>query len=264
VDGVGTAVIVRLAALGCLAALFTWWTPVVAIAQTATLVGTVRDDSTGRAVSGAEVVVMSSEQVAAAGADGRFSIAGIAAGVQRVLVRAVGYRPRAVTLRLHSGDTLRAELTLTAVAVELAPIEVTAARHRPRRIGREAFEERRRLGFGRFLDSTDLARMEVLRLSDALRRLGGIEFVRMGDGRLVATSTRPGYRCLMQIVVDGIILSTGGRLGDGVAAEGLDRLFDIHQVEAIEVYRSAAQTPLEYGGATGACGAILIWSRRAP
>ena len=253
----------RLAGVGCFAALSAWCTPGGAMAQTAALMGTVRDDSTGRPVAGAEVVILSSEQVGSAGADGRFMIAGLSAGVQRVLVRAVGYRPRAVTLRLHAGDTLRAALTLTAAAVELAPIEVMGAPHGPRGIGREGFEERRRLGFGRFLDSTDLARMAVLRVSDALRRLGGIQFRRMEDGRLVATSTRPGIgRCVMQIVVDGIVLSMGGRLTRD--AESVDRLFDIHQIEAVEVYRSAAQTPPEYGGATAACGAILIWSKRAP
>jgi hypothetical protein len=43
--------------------------------------------------------------------------------------------------------------------------------------------------------------------------------------------------------------------------------FDVihpNNVEAIEVYRSPAEVPPQYGGAEAACGVILLWRRVGP
>jgi hypothetical protein len=36
------------------------------------------------------------------------------------------------------------------------------------------------------------------------------------------------------------------------------------QIEAVELYSSAANTPVQYGGVNSACGVILIWTRAEP
>jgi hypothetical protein len=42
------------------------------------------------------------------------------------------------------------------------------------------------------------------------------------------------------------------------------REFALTGLDAVEVYRSAAEVPLEYGGANAGCGVILLWSRLTP
>jgi hypothetical protein len=34
------------------------------------------------------------------------------------------------------------------------------------------------------------------------------------------------------------------------------------QLEAVEIYRGAADTPIELGGTGGGCGTIVLWTRR--
>ena len=42
----------------------------------------------------------------------------------------------------------------------------------------------------------------------------------------------------------------------------MDALATVTTLEAIEVYTSAGQTPVEYLG--GGCGAIVLWTRTEP
>ena len=37
--------------------------------------------------------------------------------------------------------------------------------------------------------------------------------------------------------------------------------FNPLDLEAVEVYRSAAELPIEYGGTNAACGVLLLWTR---
>jgi hypothetical protein len=65
----------------------------------------------------------------------------------------------------------------------------------------------------------------------------------------------------MQVYYNGIKLGKGGVL-DGHTPNLKD--FSVSSLDKIEVYRSAAQVPLEYGGPTAACGVLLLWTRQGP
>jgi hypothetical protein len=226
----------------------------------AAVTGTVRDDSTGQAVAHAEVLIEALGRRAETDARGRFALSGLPPGMRLMLVRRVGYHPVSLVLRLAPDDTSRVEITLERAIVHLAPLEVTEAPpRRPRGLGREAFEERRRMGFGEFIDSTVLRRHEHLQLPDLLRRYQGI-YVRPTDsfGGGVAMSAR--RYCPMQVFLDGAILY---RPGQGPPPD-LKRLVDISSLEAVEIYRSVAGTPIEFGGHTAACGTLVLWTRRGP
>jgi hypothetical protein len=140
-------------------------------------------------------------------------------------------------------------------------------------MGREAFDERRRMGFGRFYDSAVLRESEHLRLDDLLRRQGGVAVEPHevdGDRKWIAFHpTRP--MCTMQVYYNGVKVGVGGILNKAIprsAGRVVDppdlRMFDLSSLHAVEVYRSAAQVPQEYGGPTAACGVILLWSRQGP
>jgi hypothetical protein len=244
-----------------------------ALAAQVVVTGTVRDDSTGRPVAGAEVLIEALGQRVTTNSQGRYTLTGLPTGMRLVLVRAVGYHPLTAMVQLAAGDTAHLDVTLEARVVELAPIEVREAPPRgPRGLGPETFEERRRMGFGRFIDSVTLRRNEHVRLADLLRRQNGIGIARNpANGDLVAVSLRHtdvfGRSCVMQVWLDGAILYRPNSPGSGFGGTGPPpdlRMFDTSTLEAVEIYRSAAETPMEFGGQTAGCGTVVLWTRRGP
>lgn len=152
------------------------------------------------------------------------------------------------------------------------------------------FERRRQSGRGIFLARADVERRHAARLVDLFRGLAGVQVVRDPAGeRVVMTGARGGRwsddmrpaasdstagapgragaqrtpppgaaepdpnACAVQYFVDGVPTPTdGGRLSNEV--EPAD-------VEAVEVYRTAAEVPAEYRRSGSTCGAIVIWTR---
>jgi hypothetical protein len=155
-------------------------------------------------------------------------------------------------------------------AVVLAPVVVEANPRRSGGIGRDGFESRRALGFGKFYDTPLLRENEHLRLDDLLRRQGGVSVEsRRVDGGTMIVAFNPTRRdpftgqlsCPMQVYMNGIKLGAGAVL-DARTPNLKD--FPVSSLDKIEVYRSTAQVPTEYGGATAACGVILLWTRQGP
>jgi hypothetical protein len=53
------------------------------------------------------------------------------------------------------------------------------------------------------------------------------------------------------------------------AGRNEEPLFDVNtirpdQLEAVEYYAGAAETPLEYGTLDSTCGVLVLWTRRTP
>ncbi|MDP9347783.1 MAG: Plug domain-containing protein, partial [Gemmatimonadota bacterium] len=61
--------------------------------------------------------------------------------------------------------------------------------------------------------------------------------------------------CAPRVYLDGIRAFHDGNMI-------IDNLVSPMDLEGIEVYRSSAEVPVQYGGMDAGCGAILIWSRR--
>ena len=249
----------------------------VAQAQAA-LRGIVRADSTGRPIAGVQVLIEGTERVATTSDAGRFLLGGLPAGRRTVLFRTIGFRPFRHAVELVDRDTVWAEaLLVPGAAQELEPVVVTEHAKQPRGIGVESFEERRRLGFGRFIDSAMIRRSEHLRVSDVLERVqSGIRLIDTGDGihgpnahhLWAASSRRPSAvwqrHCWMQVIVDGVVLYSSANANPMNEPPDFRRDFQVASFQAIEIYRSAAETPIEFGGPGADCGTIVLWSRRGP
>ena len=245
------------------------------------IAGIVRQDSTARPMAGVEVLLEGSERKTTTDAAGRFVLGSLARGSAVVLFRSVGYRPVRVTVQLVSADTVQVNAVMVREGTQqLDPVEVKAVPAAPRGLGREAFEERRKLGFGKFIDSAELRRSEMRRTSDLLRAIPGLRIVRFREcegpnstrcsppedraasGRGVGTSMIPRQGqdyCWMSVLLDGVpVYQSGGSR----PPPDFSRDFRPSELESIEVYRSSAEVPSEYGGAAAACGVILLWSKR--
>jgi hypothetical protein len=249
------------------------------LAAQATMTGIVREDSSARPLEGVEVLINGTAHRTMTGANGRYLLEGLPAGIYQAIFRSVGHIPMRMDVLLTVGESTRANATLVRSDVVLDPIVVTGEADRPWGIGLEAFEERRKMGFGRFIDSATLRRSEHIRMADLLRRHAGIEV------RAARIAGAPGWvalnptgrditgapNCLMSIYLDGNMVGRGGVLGKtgqciGPGGNCIDvpdlGLFDLTSVEAVEVYRRASEIPVQFGGAMASCGVIAIWSRR--
>ena len=82
----------------------------------AAIAGVVRDSSTGRPIPGASLLIVGTAIDARAGADGRYRLTDVPAGIQTIRARAPGYRP---------ADVLVAADSTTPVDFSLAPLPVT-------------------------------------------------------------------------------------------------------------------------------------------
>jgi hypothetical protein len=234
------------------------------------LTGVVREDSSRRALSGVEVVLLGYGVTTTSDAAGRFVLGHLPVGYQVVLFRSVGYEP--TWFRFIVGkkqDTTRAEATLIPFrAQQLEPIEVSARSRPPDPF--DAFESRRRRGFGKFIDSATIRRNEFLSLESLLRRHTRI------DARTVYIPSERRYEdwaisrrnrghdgrtpCYMQVIVDGVPIYRPGLLGRRPPDL---KQWDLTTLRAIEVYQSSAEVPAELagGGATD-CGTLVLWTRR--
>jgi hypothetical protein len=236
----------------------------------AILRGVVREDGSGRPLSGVEVLIEGSRLSTITDSGGRYLLLDAPTGNKVVLFRFIGYRPQRVRVVFARGDTAVADAALLSERVQqLDPIETTASMPGPRGVGVESFVERRKLGFGHFFDSTALRRYEHRRLTDLLRSVTGIkveyyvEDPKRPDNfehRLVSTrALGPGGHCYMSILLDGAPLYRSG-----TRSRPLDfrrEFTELGRMHAIEVYRSASEVPVEYGGSSEECGLILLWSR---
>jgi len=233
-----------------------------------TLTGRVLEENTHRPLSGVQILIQSTERQTTSDSVGRFTITGLRRGRGSALFRAIGLRPTQLLYALTQGKTFEIEVLMARAATELDPVIVNARPPASRWFGAEGFAERRRMGFGRFIDSAELRRSEMVRPADVLRRAqAGIELRNMADDlgtHVWAAGTRklgPGQGpCWMQVVVDGVIVYKPGTTHH--SPPDLANDYNVADLQAIEVYRSQAETPLEFGGAGADCGTIALWSRR--
>lgn len=247
------------------------------LASQAVITGVVREDSTGRPLAGVEVVIEKSNLRALSNAAGRYVIGGVKPGTHTALFRKIGFRGVRQAVRVSEVDTAWVNPILVAIAVELAPVEVKAEERPTPKVGLDLFEERRRMGFGKFIDSTMLRRLEHLKVADVLRRHTTVSLAHGRNGELwaesarkIGTFSRPGRPpepCWMQVVVDGVVLYRPewdrSRPPDfPLVRPDFNKDFRVSDFEAIEVYHSAAETPQEFSGTSAACGTIVLWSRR--
>src|SRR6266545_8338954 len=99
-----------------------WLAPLRAEAQSGTIRGHV-NDAAGKGLSGA--IVSYSSRTVQTRADGSYSLIGISAGTDTLRAKMIGYGSTARAVTVRSGQTLDADLVLTAQAVSLAEIVVT-------------------------------------------------------------------------------------------------------------------------------------------
>jgi hypothetical protein len=227
------------------------------LAAQAVFSGTVRDDSTSAPLAGVEVLVEGSGVKTTTDNAGRFRLE-VSPGNRVTLFRLIGFRPYRIRATFAKGDSVDRKVYLIREgAVQLDPLEVTGRPAGLSPIGRGGFEERKRLGIGRFLDSVPLRRAGGRRLSEVLRSVG-VRIV-LDRSKAYAASPVRGGNCWVNVILDGVTIFRSDRHDQ---PPDLAQEFRTESLESIEYYRSPAEIPIEFGGANADCGVLVLWTRR--
>ncbi len=235
-------------------------------------------DGSSRAIAGAVVGIQSLGVSATANDRGMFVLLVERRGTFTVLARALGYAPVTREVYLPGGDTLRIDFRLAQAAQQLDPV-VVAVENDPLPTGiMRDFEERRRLGFGRFITRDLLDQREHESVAAMMRGIAGVRMVQrpgscggglaaasgrgiaaveFGSAQVATCGGKPlPAACYMAIYLDGIRVWAPG-LPD---PPDLNRL-RTNMYEGVEIYRGPSELPTRYAGTGSACGAVLLWTR---
>jgi carboxypeptidase family protein len=239
------------------------------------VVGTVRGDSSGRPLPGVGVVVEDSRQAAHTDSAGRY-VLDVPTGRLVLDFQIPGYQPLRLGVWAH-GDSVRADAMLVrTTATQLDTVAVNEQSHGST-LGRNAFGQRRHMGFGKFVDSTALRSRDDRRLDDVLRELAGVKFqdyeepgANRSELRAVspfkpapsAVRGLPGSApCWVSVFLNGTSLYRSDRMVGGRPPD-FSRDFSVADLESVEYYRTGSEVPQQFGGSNANCGALLLWTRR--
>ena len=219
--------------------------------SSATVQGQVLEHETGRPLAGAAVALASGAGgrrgmgTRVTNSEGQFLFRSVPPGSYRVIVTLIGYRELGDTLHVLPDTDLDLVLPMSISPVELEPLVVVTERRNRGIMG--DFEGRRRSRPGTFLDREEIEARHPSLFTDILRMVPGARVVPT-DPYNFTVRLRGG--CRPTLWVDGMQLLT---------EEGMDDLLMPMDVEAVEVYHSAA-LPVQFGSSN--CGAIVVWTRR--
>src|SRR5262245_41151555 len=218
-----------------------------AFAQTR-ISGTVTDSAGGFPVAGVSVVVSGTTLGGVTGENGRFTINGVSAGTHTIEARRLGYTlVRRTGIVVTEGQTTSVELKMVSAALHLQEtvitgvVDPTAGTKVPFTVGRVTKE-----------DAPVPATNALATVQGKISGVASVGPAQPGDGISIQlrTPTSISKSTSPLIVVDGVILSTGGSTAD---LSSLD-------IESIEVVKGAAGTSMY--GSKAASGVIQIRTAR--
>jgi Carboxypeptidase regulatory-like domain len=210
---------------------------------TATVTGTVRGAG-GRPVSGVELRVVNARSTTRTDDQGRYTLGGLPAGTQLLLVRRIGFLIGDVAVELRPGRMIIQDVQLQRV-VSLDSMRVIAQRARY-----AEFEENRRSNpFGRFLTLDQIEQRHALEVGQLLEHLAGFSVRGSGPEAVVYSNSARASRtnCTeANVVIDG-------------SDHGHINYVPPREVAAIEAYAEPAGAPGQY---RAECGLIVIWTKK--
>lgn len=200
--------------------------PLHASAQTATIIGEIRDAATGEPIEGITVNVEEFDRQSISDGDGRYAIQRIPAGDHILIFDAIGYESQNISLNVNEGQSKTHDVELNPVTdqdEEGIPID-------PHQ--RQTEFLLRQLQSGTVQASVTYEQMESFSdytVDDALRRLPGVQSTRRGEVNLRGAGLNR-----YNATVDGQRLSTTG-MGDRTIELGSFSTDLVRDVEFIKV-----------------------------
>jgi hypothetical protein len=189
---------------------------------------------------------------------------------------------------LQAEDDWNSVFRLRRLPVMMEPV-VISARATRQYLDRAGFYQRQHANFGHFMSPEDIEKRRATTVTELLTGLPGVSvgLTRTGGSvgvravELRGSDVARGGVCRPRVFLDGIMYAQGDsrprREDDEMATEArleslmqrvdqaisLDDIGHPSTIAAIEIYRSATQVPVQFGGASveTLCGVIVIWTR---
>jgi len=246
----------------------------------------VYDAMSGEPIAGVEVTDMLTGLTALTTKTGTVTLSFLPDGGSLVTVRKVGYAAQTMTVPINPKDTVPITVVFEHVA-ELQKVMVKAD-STPYHIspGLRGFEERRKAGFGYFIDERTLRKEDGRPLGNVLvAHVPGAQ-VKQASGNAAFLLKSP--RCINggqpDVYLDGVALAhvpdkrwTGTTQTTALGAQRRARAndasedpslypidlsqFQVSDIAGVEFYPDGATLPIDFNHTSAGCGALLLWSR---
>jgi TonB-linked SusC/RagA family outer membrane protein len=258
-----TGIVVRRLMASAAVALLPAW----ASAQDQGLVtGRVVDQATSLPIPDAQVQVLGTTRGARTDADGRYRIGGLPAGEATVRAARIGYRAATQPVTVSATGPVTADFALSAAAVALDQIVVTAtgetqlARESGNSIGRIEADSVDRAAVKSFSDVLQ-SRVSGLTVTQATGTTGGSSRIRIRGANSISLENEP------LLIVDGVRVSNANasfraQLDPYIGGQEPSRFNDLNpdDMEEVQVLKGPAASAL-YGTAA-ANGVIVVTTKR--
>jgi hypothetical protein len=186
---------------------------------------------------------------------GEAHLRGVPSGRYRLTVRRLGFTPSGIDVTV-TGDTVGIFVSMTPAVIALDTLRVVAPAAAQWNLG--AFERRKAMGIGRFLDDTLLDRRGAANLTLLLaEQLPGLW--------AVTDMARPGFYKLKSRRSTGSLKGGQSVCNVDVYMDGARFYDDVDTIRpldlaGIELY-SMGSAPVEYRTGSGSCQVLLLWLR---
>jgi hypothetical protein len=227
---------------------------------TGTVRGIVRNQH-GSLVPSATVSAVGTDSAVQSDAFGRFALTGMVAGSGIVEARAVGYMPGHSQTKIRPDSVQEVDVILGDSVTLLDPVTVVGE-YTPY-LARIGFMSRRQTAQGHFLDTADVQRSGAVRFEEIFRMVPGARIrpngtgymveLQRGEGQIMNRSTS--NYCPPAYFVDGVYFPLPPLQTATVPIVPSEIL-------AVEVYSNLFSAPVQYQRREGACGVILVWTKR--
>jgi len=222
--------------------------------------GVVRNGN-GSLVPGATVIAVGTDASVQADEFGRFSLNSVTAGSRIIEARAVGYTIGRAQAMVRPGAGQQVDIFLGDSVTVLDPVTVEA-RYTPY-LSQVGFNQRRQTALGHFLDTTDIQKSGAVRFEEAFRMVPGVQLRPNGSGLLIELQRAEGQiwnptlgnYCPPLYFIDGVSFRLPPTQTPTVPVVPAEIL-------GIEVYSNLLSAPPQYQRREGACGVILVWTKR--
>jgi len=211
--------------------------------------GGVFADSSHDGLAGATVALSDLGLSVQTKTDGAFRIAPVPVGAHRLSVRHIGFAPLDTTIEFRANSAAVTSIYLPRLSV-LDSVITTATVSRIAANQIRLYQERRRIGWGYAMDSTEVAKRPAI---DALlREFPRTEVLLLSGGDVGVNLRDPAGRpCAALLWIDGVYHRDQAILRD----------LHPEDLAAVEVYPDAMAVPNELSMPTNMCGAIAIWTK---
>ena len=222
----------------------------VALAQTGSIKGTVKDAKTQEAIIGASAVIEGTTIGAATDLDGNFIIPKVAAGAHTVIISFVSYQKKTISVTVEAGKTVVINTALDEESTELSEVVVTGQRQTNTEVA-VISEIRMAQQVAVGISSEQILKSQDRDAAQIIRRVPGVSII---DNRFVMVrglSQRYNAVMLNDVLTPSSEVDIKSFSFDMIPTNVIDRII---------IYKSgAAELPGEFAG-----GVVKIYTKRAP